>query len=94
MSSKTDDGDPYMFLEEVESEESLQFARSANERCLSALGDPTKSDTDTYVRVLSVLESDDRIPYATKYGRTEDGEELLFNFWKDQKVSNVLNTMK
>lgn len=77
--------DPYIFLEEVESEESLQFAKDANEACLSALGDPTKSETGTYDRVLAVLESDDRIPYASRYGRDDDGNEVLFNFWKDSK---------
>lgn len=42
--------DPYIFLEEVESEESLQFAKEANDACLKALGDPTKSETTTYDR--------------------------------------------
>lgn len=75
--------DPYTFLEEVESEESLQFAKDANEACLSKLGDPTKSETGTYDRVLAVLESEDRIPYAGKYGRDDDDNEVLYNFWKD-----------
>lgn len=79
--------DPYIFLEEVESEESLQFARDANDACLKALGDPTKSETGTYDRVLEVLESDDRIPYVSKYGRDNDDNEVLYNFWKDSKVS-------
>jgi hypothetical protein len=38
-------------------------------------------------RVLKVLESDDRIPYVSKYGRDDDGNEVLYNFWKDSKVS-------
>jgi prolyl oligopeptidase len=42
--------DPYIFLEEVESEESLQFAKDASDACLKALGDPTKSETTTYDR--------------------------------------------
>lgn len=75
--------DPYLWLEEVESDESLQFARDANEACLKALGDPTKSGTGTYDKVLSVLESSDRIPYAVKYGNDDDGNDLLMNFWKD-----------
>ena len=40
--------DPYLFLEEVESPESLAFANEANEKCLAALGDP--SETQTYKR--------------------------------------------
>lgn len=75
--------DPYLWLEEVESEESLQFARDANEACLTALGDPTVSGTGTYDKVLSVLESSDRIPYASKYGKDDDGNDILMNFWKD-----------
>jgi prolyl oligopeptidase len=75
--------DPYTWLEEVESDESLQFARDANEACLKVLGDPTKSGTGTYDKVLSVLESSDRIPYAVKYGRDDDGNDILMNFWKD-----------
>lgn len=77
--------DPYLYLEEVESEESLAFARSANEKCLSQLGDP--SNTATYTRVLNALESDDRIPYARLLGYEEGtGDMLLYNFWKDSKV--------
>ena len=83
--------DPYLFLEEVESEESLQFARDSNDACLGALGDPTKSDTGTYDRVLTTLESDDRIPHVSQYGRTEDGDDILFNFWKDKKVRQTQN---
>jgi prolyl oligopeptidase len=75
--------DPYIWLEEVESEESLQFARDANDACLKALGDPTKSGTGTYDKVLSVLESSDRIPYVAKYGKDDDGNDILMNFWKD-----------
>ena len=44
-SDTTTNDDPYLFLEEVESPESIAFAKSANEKCLSQLGDP--SDTDT-----------------------------------------------
>lgn len=61
-STKDDDiqevDDPYIFLEEVESEESIAFAKMANEKCLARLGDP--SHTDTYKRVLGALESNDR----------------------------------
>uniref|UniRef100_A0A7S4QIB9 Prolyl endopeptidase n=1 Tax=Ditylum brightwellii TaxID=49249 RepID=A0A7S4QIB9_9STRA len=75
--------DPYMYLEEVESEESLSFARSANEACLKALGDPKTSGSTTYDRVLSVLESNDRIAHVRKMGKNENGEDSMYNFWKD-----------
>lgn len=50
LAKMTGTDDPYIFLEEVESEESLQFAKEANDACLKALGDPTKSETRTYDR--------------------------------------------
>mmetsp|Transcript_18589 Transcript_18589/g.34423 ORF Transcript_18589/g.34423 Transcript_18589/m.34423 type:complete len:833 (+) Transcript_18589:24-2522(+) len=76
--------DPYLFLEEVESEESIAFATSANEKCLNELGDP--SETETYERVLKALESDDRIPHVGLLGYEDGtGDMLLYNFWKDSK---------
>lgn len=80
--------DPYLWLEDVESEESLSFARASNEACLKALGNPEKDDkgTGTYKRILAVLESDDRIPHVTQFGvDDENGKEILINFWKDSK---------
>lgn len=78
--------DPYIYLEEVESEESIAFAKMANEQCLAQLGDP--SHTDTYRRVLAALESDDRIPNVNLLGYDPtSGDMLLYNFWKDSKVS-------
>lgn len=53
-----EEDDPYIYLEEVESETSIAFAKHANELCLKQLGDP--SDTETYRRVLAALESDER----------------------------------
>jgi len=84
-----DQEDPYVFLEEVESEESLNFAKSVNSACLEALGDPKTSGTGTYEKVLAILESDDRIPYVRKYGNNDDGDDVLFNLWKDGKVSHI-----
>ncbi len=80
--------DPYIYLEEVESEKSIAFAKMANEQCLSRLGDP--SHTDTYRRVLAALESDERIPHVKLLGYDpESGDMLLYNFWKDSKVNNI-----
>jgi prolyl oligopeptidase len=77
-----DEEDPYIWLEEVESPESIEFAKSANAKCLAELGDP--SETDTYKRVLTALQSDDRIPYVRMLGYDEDtGDMLLYNFWRD-----------
>lgn len=84
MTSKSIEVDPYLWLEEVESETSLEFAKAANAKCLQELGDPTTSSTGTYQKVLDVLESNDRIAYPRKYGiDPKTGETILFNLWKD-----------
>ncbi|KAG7348342.1 serine protease, S9A family peptidase [Nitzschia inconspicua] len=75
--------DPYIWLEDVESEESLNFAKDANDKCLKALGDPTKGPS--YDRILKVLESQDRIPHVGCHGRDEQDRRVLFNFWKDEE---------
>ena len=74
--------DPYLWLEEVESPESIAFAKSANEKCLTKLGDP--SETEIYERVLAALQSDERIPYVRMLGYDDKtGDMLLYNFWRD-----------
>ena len=79
--------------------ESLDFAKSANAKCLTSLGDPKLSiDGGTYTRILAALDSDERIPYVSALGyddttttaNDENGEMLLYNFWKDSKVSYIL----
>jgi len=77
--------DPYLWLEDVESERSLDFAKASNAACLAKLGDPKKTPTRTYDRILAVLESDDRIPAVSQFGVNPQGEPVLFNFWKDSK---------
>ena len=77
--------DPYIWLEDVESEESLDFAKASNEKCLQALGDPKEGPT--YDRILKVLESEDRIAYASCHGRDpeQDNKRIYYNFWKDKE---------
>ena len=82
-SSNKDHEDPYLWLEDVESPESLSFAKQANDECLSQLGDPKTSPFNTYQKVLSVLESNDRIAYVTKYGTSPNGDVMMYNLWKD-----------
>ena len=79
----TDPDDPYIWLEDVEAEECLNFAKDANKKCLDALGDPTTGPS--YKRILEVLESQDRIPHVSCHGRDPTSKERIFyNFWKDQ----------
>ncbi|KAL3943088.1 MAG: hypothetical protein SGBAC_002821 [Bacillariaceae sp.] len=82
MTSKTVEDDKYAWLEDVEAKECLDFAKSSNDKCIQTLGDP--KDSPTYDRVLSVLESEDRIPHVSSYGRDEASERILFNFWRDK----------
>ena len=79
--TSTDLEDKYVWLEDVEAEKCLDFAKTANSKCLESLGDPKNGPS--YDRVLSVLQSKDRIPHVSSYGRNDDGERILFNFWKD-----------
>ena len=75
--------DPYTWLEDVEAEQSLDFAKAANDKCLEALGDP--KDGPSYQRILDVLESKDRIPHVNSHGiDPKTGERIVFNFWKDE----------
>jgi prolyl oligopeptidase len=82
--------DPYKSLEDVESQDSLDFARAANKYCLKALGDPTKSKSGSYSRILEVLQSDERIPFVSKMGTDDSGNALLYNLWKDSKVGHAV----
>eukprot|EP00551_Chaetoceros_affinis_P010685 CAMPEP_0203674748 /NCGR_PEP_ID=MMETSP0090-20130426/17117_1 /ASSEMBLY_ACC=CAM_ASM_001088 /TAXON_ID=426623 /ORGANISM="Chaetoceros affinis, Strain CCMP159" /LENGTH=792 /DNA_ID=CAMNT_0050540703 /DNA_START=133 /DNA_END=2511 /DNA_ORIENTATION=+ len=77
--------DPYIWLEDVESDRSLTFAKESNAACLSSLGDPKTSSTGTYSKVLSILESNDRIAYVNKYGTNANGDVMMYNLWKDSK---------
>eukprot|EP00934_Nitzschia_sp_Nitz4_P006957 Nitzschia sp. Nitz4//scaffold121_size67750//38071//40463//NITZ4_006071-RA/size67750-augustus-gene-0.123-mRNA-1//1//CDS//3329534360//6947//frame0 len=77
--------DPYVDLEDLESEASLSFAKIANRMCLKALGDPTTSSTSEYSRILKSLESDERIPFVSKMGKDVNGKDVLYNLWKDSK---------
>ena len=75
--------DAYIWLEDVEAKECLDFARDSNDKCLKALGDPVVGPS--YQRVLQVLESKDRIPHVSNMGFDSQGNRLLFNFWKDEQ---------
>ena len=79
--------DPNVGLEDVDAKKSLDFAVAANKMCLKALGDPTKAEDHS--RILRSLESDERIPFVSKMGTDESGSDLLYNLWKDGKVSFV-----
>jgi len=77
---------PYAYLEDPKSKKGVEFALVANRMCLKALGDPLEN-SETYSRILRSLDGDDRIPFVSKSGKDENGRDILFNLWKDSKVT-------
>jgi len=69
--------DPYLWLEEVEGEEALQWVQSQNE-ITQARYESSESFDSTYQFLLDEYNSDDRIPYAYIH----NGE--MYDFWRDE----------
>ncbi|MGY6589016.1 MAG: prolyl oligopeptidase family serine peptidase [Wenzhouxiangella sp.] len=70
--------DPFLWLEEIESEEALDWAREQNERSESFLrGQPLFEEFEQ--SNLRILTSDERIAYPSLMG----GE--VYNFWRDAR---------
>jgi prolyl oligopeptidase len=75
-SAATSDGDPYLWLEEIEGERALAWVRGRNaetERLLDA--DPEVGRIGA--EVLEVLDSQAQIPQVVRRG------DALYNFWRD-----------
>ena len=68
--------DPHAWLEDVTGGRALRWVREHNARTLERFGDPKASST--YSRILAILDSKDKIPYAFKIGGTH-----YYNFWQD-----------
>jgi prolyl oligopeptidase len=70
--------DPFLWLEEIEGERALAWARKENEKSLGTLqGDPRYKQFEA--RALEILQAKDRIPFVSI---TPTG---LYNFWQDEK---------
>lgn len=70
--------DPYLWLEEVESEKSLSWVRERNRQTVTALeARPDYKEVESNVR--KVLLAKDRIPSITYRGG------YVYNFWQDEK---------
>ncbi|NVK54572.1 MAG: S9 family peptidase [Alteromonadaceae bacterium] len=68
--------DPYLWLEEVEGEDALNWVRSQNQRSLAKLqANPVYSELEA--KALDVVNASERIPY----GSIRDG--FVYNFWQD-----------
>ncbi|MFO0295027.1 MAG: prolyl oligopeptidase family serine peptidase [Rhodospirillales bacterium] len=71
-----DDADPYLWLEDVDGDAALSWVRAQNGIAARELvGTPEFEALRT--RILSILDSDARIPYAAKHGAH------LYNLWQD-----------
>ncbi len=68
--------DPYQWLEEVEGEEALAWAKERSQATLDELS-ARPEYSEIYDDVLAILNSDDRIAFPSIRG------EMLFNFWQD-----------
>ena len=68
--------DPYLWLEEVESERALDWARERNEQTLGIL-EAHPLFEPILARNLEILNSDERIPTPSQMGG------FVYNFWRD-----------
>jgi poly(3-hydroxybutyrate) depolymerase len=70
--------DSLMWLEEVESERALDWARAQNERSLPEI-EALPAFESLHKRNLEIFNSEERIAYPVYHG------EYLYNFWRDDK---------
>ena len=68
--------DPYMWLENVTGDSALAWVRTQNARTEQALMSTPAAEA-LEKRLLSILDSDDRIPNVSKIG------DYYYNFWQD-----------
>ena len=69
-------GDPYRWLEDIDSPRALDWARQRNAESQGVLEhDPGYAQTVR--RLLAIYDSRDRIPYLTRHG------DAFYNFWQD-----------
>jgi prolyl oligopeptidase len=70
--------DPFLWLEEVEGEAALEWVETRNAATLAELA-VSPVYQPIFERVLSILDSRDRIPFPTILG------DRLYNFWQDEQ---------
>jgi prolyl oligopeptidase len=73
-----DDTDPFAWLEDVESERALAWAKQQNARTLPEL-ESRPEYRPIYDKTLAILDSKDKIPVPSILGTT------VYNFWKDDR---------
>jgi prolyl oligopeptidase len=73
----TPEHDPYVWLEEVESEAALAWVREQNKLSQTQL-ETLPNFEAMRERILTILDSEEKIPYIAKYGG------WYYNFWQDK----------
>jgi prolyl oligopeptidase len=68
--------DPHQWLEAVTDDGALEWVREQNAATVETVG-KTTGFSDVQAKIRTVLDSNDRIPYASKRG------EHVYNFWQD-----------
>ena len=71
--------DPHAWLEDILGKKQLAWVEARNSDCLSSLGEP--AETETYRRILSMLDSKEKIPSAYRIGIGPDAP--YYNLWRD-----------
>lgn len=74
--------DPWIWLEEVESERALDWVRAQNARTLPKL-EATSGFADHQARILQILEDPRRVAWPSGAGPEAVTRDHLFNFWRD-----------
>ncbi|MCY4130461.1 MAG: prolyl oligopeptidase family serine peptidase [Gammaproteobacteria bacterium] len=76
ISTLAEDQDPYLWLEEVQSEAALAWSKEMNAHAYEQLA---QSPTFNVIneRIKAILDAQDRIPYVSKLG------DFYYNFWQD-----------
>lgn len=70
--------DPYLWLEEVDSEKALEFVQNQNRITVDNLC-KVKEYKNIYTKCLEIYNSKDRIAYPSIYG------EYIYNFWQNKE---------
>ena len=68
--------DPYLWLEEVQGERALAWAKERNAQSQTLL-EAVPGFADSRDKILAVLNNRDQIPYVSRRG------EYVYNFWRD-----------
>ena len=73
-----DTSDPYLWLENVEGADALDWVKSQNKITETRYAE-SEEFSSTYEELLKEYQSTDRIPYASVQGG------MMYNFWRDEK---------